>query len=698
MITRTLLEHSVLRCLSVAMMAVALHGLPACTEPNVGSEDLSPESPFTDPTIGFLANIGDEPLFEARDSNPPPSGADTFDTNGVGAPYLREGSGGEFFLYYEGQDSTGNVTAGIGEARSTNGGFSFEDRRLLLARRNLVSAGALEPLTPPSPPPAQPSVSFDSRGVLDPMVLDLDCTTGCPPFGDLCGTDPDCLLLFYGGPGIQDQVDDDEGDGLRPACADVPNTPTRQIPDTPTGIAVVRVPPRGEVARNPIPLMLANKDLEEFTTACGASACSESAQFYLETAESFVPPVEVCSRRSFSPAQYASGLSPENLNEGEDSAGTPLGITAGPFPWESGGVGAPYVIQDPFSDRFLMYYTCTEEFGDIATAGGCEEKLVDRICVAELVGIDDGAGNTRIVARRLLQQPGVGDVQYATPSAPTAPIPNNIVMAGGVVFPEFDGEGVADPSILIDRSVLGRNLFRMWFTGCNEKFNQRVGFSGSFDGFDWDNDDPRLRISTLVPSNPLLVQSDRSRAPAAFFPSDLLFRTYYETTINGDEPAINLSTIVDVDDNVPPAIEFVSPSGSGLTQDQGCNIDFSLAFEDAGGSGIDQGSFVIEFTDISRSDGVGSSTVQAQNDETNEQISISEDSDFSNQFPSFRFGTGDAATVSLQLNAFRLNPTLPQGQTADLDLRVTIFDRAGNEAIKSITLSLVEGGTATACD
>ncbi|MEW6774838.1 MAG: hypothetical protein AB1405_00955 [Bdellovibrionota bacterium] len=633
---------------ALGIAVLALFAWSACTEPT-----LPPPIP-KDPMIGALATLGDVPLFAARETQTSPE--DFFDLNGVRAPHVLEGPGGlnEFLLYYEGVDDTTNVSAGIGEARSTNQGFSFGDRRLLLVRRNRFG-GDLGSLGKPTPPPNEDS-SFDSRGVQHPMVLE-DCPFTTPAGGQ---------CLFYSGPG-ETSFDGD-----------------REYPVIPSGISMVAVPPLGSVARNAVPVLLANKDMENY-----ASLPPEDDVFYTERPPSFDATVEPCDRRSFLAGEFQPD--PSILND--DSGG--LGIQAGPYPWESGGVSAPFVIENPRSPgQYLMYYTCTEEFGELDA--GCQESFINRICVAELFELG-GAGG-QLVARRIIRQPVPGDNNYATPSNPNEPLPNNIVIAGNN-FPGFDEFGASDPSVLISRSVLGTVLYRMWYTGTNQNGARSLGITGAFDGFDWDTDDPELRVSTTIPGNPILVQAQKSAAPAAFFASDRILRVYYESTTSGTEGAINLATIVDLDDRVAPTIDFASPAGAGLTVDQGCDVDFELQFEDSGGSGIDQSSFVIQFTDISRTDSAAASTVEGQNDITTEAVSIAEDVDWAEEFPTFSFGSGDSAEVFLRINQFRLNPPLSSGSaTATLDLNVRIFDRVDNESTKSITLTLVESGLPTVCD
>ena len=90
--------------------------------------------------------------------------------------------------------------------------------------------------------------------------------------------------------------------------------------------------------------------------------------------------------------------------------------------------------------------------------------------------------------------------------------------------------------------------------------------------------------------------------------------------------------------------------------------------------------------------------VQFQNDITREDVTVAQDADWSDQFPSFRFGSGDSATVQLQLNEFRLNLTLANVDQAVLSLEIEIFDRNDNRSVKGLELTLVEAGQPTVCD
>ncbi|MCB0219817.1 MAG: hypothetical protein KDH09_09000 [Chrysiogenetes bacterium] len=691
----------------LARSALALAALVSfgCEGPKI------PEPATRDPQVGALKTLGDVPLFAKRttEAGQTPVGSEFFDTNGAGSPYILQGASGvsELILYYVGTDATSSqVSGGIGEARSSDRGFTFENRRLLLVRRNRVT-GDLAPLDPPSPLPPRLTDSFDSPGVLDPMVLE-DC-----PFAATAGGS----CLFYAGPGIFDAVNDDDQDGLRYGFSSEfvrpPDAPARPIPLVPSAISVVTLPGLNEVASNGVPILMANKDIEDDgATDCGLSGtdplnpsdgqlpCTDDI-FYTNRARTFDPQVEVCSRRSLNATedliddgcQRNNGINSDQCPGGTDSTVT---IEAGPYPWESGGVGDPFVMRDPFRDRYLMYYTCTEEFGEV-TANGCEERLIDRICVAELTQV-----GSQVVARRLLMDPGAGDVDYASPSAPTVRLRNNIVLQGGNFAKEnadFDRAGASDPTILLSRSVLGTVLWRMWYTGTNGNNAHRIGITGSFDGFDWDADDQELRFSTLVPTNPILVQADQAQAPTSLFASDNILRVYYESITRGTEPSINLATIVDLTDDVPPTIFFDSPVGDELTIEQGCSVTFALSFEDAGGSGIDQSSFNVQFTDISIDELTDPGVqVQFQNDITREDVTVAQDADWSDQFPSFRFGSGDSATVQLQLNEFRLNPTLANVDQAVLSLEIEIFDRNDNRSVKGLELTLVEAGQPTVCD
>ena len=688
--------------LFVVSVAAAVFG---CQSPEIPAEVTK------DPQVGPLKTLGDVPLFAKRTSKAgeTPVGSEFFDTNGVGAPYVVEGASGinDLAMYYVGYDSTSSqVSGGIGEARSTDNGFTFENRRLLLVRRNRVN-GDLAPLDPPTPEPPRQEDSFDSAGVLDPMVLE-DCPFAAT-VGDSC--------LFYSGPGKIDAVTDDDQDGLRYGFSSQfvrpPDAPDRPVPLVPSAIGMVTLPGLNEIASNGVPILIANKDIEDDgATDCGLSSadplnpsdgqlpCTDD-DFYATRARTFDPIVEVCSRDSFDATedliddgcQRNNGVNSDQCPGGTDATVT---VEAGPYPWESGGVGAPFVMRDPFRNRYLMYYTCTEEFGEI-TANGCEERLIDRICVAELAQV-----GSQLIARRLLMDPGAGDVNYASPSAPTVNLRNNIVLQGGNFAKEnadFDRAGASDPTILLSQSVLGTTLWRMWYTGINGNNAKRIGITGSFDGFDWDADDQELRFSTLIPTNPVLVQADRATAATGLFASDGLLRIYYESVTRGTEPSINLATKYDLDDEVPPTIEFVSPVDSDTTIDQGCSVSFSFAFEDAGGSGIDAESFNIQFTDI-RIDNVTDPGVQVQfqNDITREDVTVAQAANWADEFPSFRFGSGDSATVELQLNEFRLNPTLANVDQAVLDLEIEIFDRADNRSVKSLQLTLKEAGQPTVCD
>lgn len=686
---------------SRAVLALAAIAVLGCQDPEI------PEPAARDPQIGALKTLGDVPLFAKRPVDPDdtPTGSETFDTNGVGSPYVLEGAGGieELIMYYVGTDDTSQVSGGIGEARSSDTGFTFEERRLVLVRRNRVS-GDLSPLDPPSPLPPRLTDSFDSSGVLDPMVLE-----NCPfaqPAGESC--------LFYSGPGIQDAVADDDQDGLRYGFSSEfvsPPAPDRPIPEVPSAISMVTLPGLNEVAGNAVPILMANKDIEDDGAPdCGLSntdplnpsegqlPCADD-DFYTTIPRTFDPQIEVCGRRSLSATedliddgcQRNNGINSDQCPGGTDSTVT---TEAGPYPWESGGVSSPFVMRDPFRDRYLMYYTCTEETGEV-TANGCEERLIDRICIAELALV-----GRQLIARRLLMDPGAGDVEYNSPSAPTVDLRNNIVLQGGNFADEdkdFDRAGASDPTILLSRSVLGTTLWRMWYTGTNGNNADRIGITGSFDGFDWDADDQELRFSLLIPEPPILVQAQQANNPTSLFASDDILRIYYESITRGTEPSINLATIVDVNDDVPPTIKFNSPTEFEI--EQGCSVNLELAFEDAGGSGVDQNSFNVEISGVAINQVIDPSVqIQFQNDQTREDVTIEQEADWSDQFPSFRFGSSDSATVSLQLNEFRFNPTLSNTETATLNLVVEIFDRNENRSIAALGLELREDGQPTSCD
>ncbi len=731
-----ILAHPGRALAAVSALGAAVAFAGGCSKPEL------PPLVTKDPQVGYLQTLGDEPLFRARLGTDVVDAADFFDTNGVRAPHVIERPRlpsdppdklRTLFMYYEGLDGTvGNVSAGIGEVTSDTEGVSFGSRRLLLVRRNRI-AGDLTPLLPPIHPPPRQADSFDSRGVQHPMVLQLDCTNGCAPFSTAtypCESNAnpadteqcpycvvgnaDCRILFYSGPGIFGAAADDDTNGIGPEFITPPSPPNRAIPQVPSGIGIVPVPALNGVARNPRPLLLANKELDDGT------AYPEDDNFYTTIVGSFNPVEEVCNRRSFNADEFLTTTAAQRNVPGA------LGIEAGPFPWESGGVSAPFVAEDPCRrGRYLLYYTCTEEFGENAGGSGtCAESYVNRICQAEL-GLDS---NGNLTARRIIPETAgaldlTADTDYATPSDVFSFVPNNVVVGAGNFTNGFDVYGSSDPSILFSYSVLGHRIFRMWYTGMNENKSRAIGLTGSFGNQrvgvpspgcgwnDWDADDPALRFSTLVPTNPIMVRAGRNAAPTALFGTDRILRVFYDTLTSGTEPAINLSSIVPLPDTVAPLIDFVSPTGTAssppnaLNMDQGCPVNFEIHFDDAGGSGVLEGSFLIQISGITRSDIPGSGSVKALYLETNQNVDISAADDWRNalDIPGFTFGVGDTAEVLMQFDQFRLNPPLPTGATALVDVRVDIFDRNSNPnaSNKTIRLTLTEAGTTSApttCD
>lgn len=623
-----------LAALTAVLGLSALSG--SCTDPNL-------PDPFpTDPQVGYLATLGKVPLFASDTSL---SGyVYTFDDYGVGSPYALINTDGTYTMYFHGDDQPDSLSDrfssfAIGRTHSDTEGQTWGEREVIMVRRNLADDPGLAPFDPPSPavsgcgPGSLIENCYDSNGVLDPMVFET--------------------FLYYTGPGIPDPVTRFDG---------------AEVPEIPSAIGRTDLPPTQQLARNGLPLLIANKAM----TATDPVLTTEDDAFYNTLAGSFDPFTVPCDRKSFLPAEFSTAGVTE-LNSRDSAAA--LQIRAGPYPWESGGVSSPFVMQNPYNPaETLMYYTCTEEFGRELSSIDCEVRRIDRICVARLTTASGG----RVVAERLIREDS--DVQYASPYAPNIPLPNNIVVNNGN-FPGFDDVGSGDPTIEISRTITGRTVMRMWYTGTSEIGAQRLGITGSFDGFDWDADDTTLRISTIVPTNPVLVQAAKAAKPASTFDRNNVLRIFYESTSKA-LASINMATIVRLDDSIPPTLRFLSPQGSDQVIAQGGSVTFRIRFEDFGGSGIDQSSFQIRITSISLSAGGTGSAITARNQNTNEAIgdgsppSLKVNQDFNEEFPGFRFDVGDAAEATLTLEDFKISPPLLTGQAATVRVEATIFDRA----------------------
>ncbi len=626
--------HTVRRA-ALALLAIAIG---SCTDPNL-------PDPFpTDPQIGFLATLGKVPLFAADPSlNNELGFIYSFDDYGVGSPYVLINADGTYTMYFQGDDQPDSVedqfaSFAIGRANSDTEGQTWDTREIILVRRNLADDPGLEPYALPVPAAAGCGPGqflencYDANGVLDPMV-----------FED---------VLYYVGPGIPDVV-------LRSAD-------DAEVPLVPSAIGSTLLPPVNQLARNGTPLLIANKAM----TADDPVIASESDAFFNTLAGSFDPFTLPCDRKSFLPEEFGNASVTE-LNTRDSAAA--LSIRAGPYPWESGGVSSPFLIQNPYSQsETLMYYTCTEEYG--RTVGNeCEVRRIDRICVARISEAADG----RLVAERLIREDS--DVAYGSPYAPNIPLANNIVVGNGN-FPGFDDVGSSDPTIEISQTITNRTVMRLWYTGTSEIGAQRVGITGSFDGFDWDADDATLRISTIVPTNPVLVQAAKAAKPASIFDANKILRVFYESASKG-LASINMATIVRLDDTIPPTLQFISPQGENQVIQQGGSVTFRLRFEDSGGSGVDQSSFQIRVTSISTTSG-SAGAISARNQITNAQIgdgtppTLKINQDFNEEFPAFRFDVGDRAEVSLTLEDFKISPPLTSSQSATIRVEAIIFDRA----------------------
>lgn len=626
------------RKLTIGVILVAAAGFwlgpQGCTDPFL-------PDPFpTDPQVGYLATLGKVPLFASDTTQ---SGfVYTFDDYGVGSPYVLINPDGTYSMYFQGDDqpdsaSDRNVTFAIGRSDSDTEGQTWGPREVILVRRNLADDPGLVPFDPPVPavagcgPNGLIENCYDSNGVTDPMVADG--------------------FLYYAGPGLPDPILRFDG---------------AEVPEVPPAIGRAQLPPVNQIGRNGVPLLIANKAM----TAGDPVITTEEDAFFNSLADSFDPYTLPCDRKSFLPDEFGSASVTE-LNSRNSARAT--GVRAGPYPWESGGVSSPFVIQSPYErNRVLMYYTCTEEFGRIVQ-GDCEVRKIDRICVAEMRTTSDG----RMVAERLIRSDS--DVVYATPYAPNRPLANNIVVNNGN-FPGFDDVGSGDPTIELSTTITGRVVMRMWYTGTSEIGAQRVGITGSFDGFDWDADDQVLRISTIIPTNPVLVQAAKSAKPASTFDSSDVLRVFYESTSKG-LASINMATIVRLDDTIPPTIQFLSPQGSSLVFSQGGSVTFRLRFEDFGGSGIDQSTFQIRITGIQTTAGAGTA-ITATNQTTNGAVgsgsppTLKLNEDFNEEFPAFRFDVADRAEVALTLQDFLISPPLSAGQSAQVSVEAVIFDRA----------------------
>ncbi len=621
------------------LLAAAVVIAGSCTDPNI-------PDPFpTDPQVGYLATFGKVPLFPSNTSQT--GFIYSFDDYGVGSPYVMINDDGTYSMYFQGDDQPDSVndrfaSFAIGRVISDTEGQTWGDREVIMLRRNLADTDALS-LSPFDPP--QPAVSgcgpggliencYDSNGVLDPMVFDT--------------------FLYYSGPGIPDS-------GLRSDGA--------EVPEVPSAIGRTALPPVQQLARNGVPLLIANKAMASDDPVL----TQEDDAFFNTLAGSFNPFTLPCDRKSFLPDEFTAA-SITDLNSRNPATGTAFGIEAGPYPWESGGVSSPFMITNPYTPgESLLYYTCTEEFGRDLGAAGCAVQKIDRICVARLT--EDANG--RPVAERIISD--TSDVKYATPSAPNTPLPNNIVVGFGN-FPGFDDVGSAAPTIETSTTVTGRVVMRMWYTGTSEIGAQRMGITGSFDGFDWDANDSTLRISTIVPTNPVLVQAAKAAKPASVFDTNDVLRIFYESE-SKEKASINMATIVPLDDLLPPKLEFLSPQGPDQVVTQDGSVTFRIRFEDFGGSGVDESTFQIRVTSIQTSTGPASA-ITATNSLTGLGIGdgappvLNLNQDFSQEFPAFRYDVGDKAEVALTLNNFKISPPLAPGKTANVRIEAVIFDRA----------------------
>lgn len=190
---------------------------------------------------------------------------------------------------------------------------------------------------------------------------------------------------------------------------------------------------------------------------------------------------------------------------------TRVGVVLAPSePWEGGAVSGPTVLRD--AGGFRLYYEGGARAG-VGLATSADGLAFDKHPANPLLAPSaaweggrvgnptvrtDGAGRFRM----LYDGDGGRGVGAAVSEDGLAWTKEGGAPAIALGGPEdFDAERASDPTLLIERTALGREVFRVWYTGRDGSGNESIGAAGSFDGVSFEKFSGNPVMDEILPVN-----------------------------------------------------------------------------------------------------------------------------------------------------------------------------------------------------